>query len=110
MLLNPEGNEQLGYPDPEGNQAVEAGVAAGADGNQPVAVVDARFTMMHMKAVSRSAGPALVTVALQNFAAEAREILPGMGRRPVTGAAEAGGPGEIPPAGAEQVALESGGQ
>lgn len=64
MLLDPEGDEQLRYPDPERSQAMEAGVAAGTDGNQPSAVVDARLTMMHMETVGGTTGPALAAVAL----------------------------------------------
>jgi hypothetical protein len=69
---------------------VEAGVAAGADGDQPGAVVDARLTMMHMEAVGGTA--------------EAGEVLPGVGGGTVTGAAEAGDGGEVL-AGAEQGSL-----
>ena len=101
MLLDPEGDEQLRYPDPEGGQAVEAGVAAGANRNQPVAVVDARFTVMHMKAVSRPAGPALVAVALQNLPAEAGKASAGVSGGTVAGAAEAGDGREVLAAGAE---------
>ena len=105
MLLDPEDDQQLRYPDPEGGQAVEAGVAAGADGNQPVAVVDARLTVMHMEPAGRPAGPALVAIAVQNLVAEAGEALAGMGGGAIAGAAEAGGPGEVPAAGAEEGAL-----
>ena len=110
MLLDPEDDEQLRYPDPEGSQAVEAGVAAGADGNQPVAVVDARLTVMHMEAVGGAAGPALAAVPVQNLLAESGEALAGIGRGAVAGAAEAGDPGKVPAAGAEEGALESSGQ
>jgi len=51
-------NEQFRYPDPEDGQAVEAGMAAGADGDQALAVVEARLPMMHMEAGSRPAGAA----------------------------------------------------
>ncbi|HJT70770.1 MAG TPA: hypothetical protein VJ731_11255 [Terriglobales bacterium] len=64
MLLAPQGDEQLGYPDPEGSQAVEAGVAGGADGDQPVTVIDAGLTVMHMEPVGRAAGAAMVAVTL----------------------------------------------
>jgi hypothetical protein len=64
VLFAPERDEQFGYPDPEGGEAMEPRVATGADGNQPVAVVESRLTMMHMEAAGRPAGPTLVTVAL----------------------------------------------
>ncbi len=84
---------------------MEAGVAACADCNQPVAVVDARLTMMDMEPVGRPTGAALVAIALQNFPTQAGEVLPRVGGGPIAGAAEAGGPGEIPAAVAEQGAL-----
>lgn len=64
MLLDPEDNQRFRYPDPESSQAVEAAVATGADGNQPLRVVDARLTVMHMESVGRATGPAVVTVAV----------------------------------------------
>ena len=85
---------------------MEAGVAAGADGNQQFAVVDAGLTVMHMEPVGRSAGPAPAAVAVQNLVTEAGEAVAGVGGSAVAGAAEAGGPGEIPAAGAEQGALD----
>ena len=101
MLLDPEGDEELRDPDPEGRQAVEPGVAAGADGDEPLAVVDAGLTMMHMEPIARPAGAALVAVALQNLPAESGEVLPGMGGRAVAGAAEAADGGEVLAAGTE---------
>ena len=58
MLLDPQGDQQFRYPDPERGQAMEAGMAAGADRNQQLAVVDARFPMMDMEPVRRAAGAA----------------------------------------------------
>jgi hypothetical protein len=101
VLFAPEDNEEIWYPDPDGSQPVEAGVAAGTYGNQPVAVVDAGLTVMHMEPVGRAAGPALMVVALQNLPAEAGEVFTGMGSGPVAGAAEASDGGEVLAAGTE---------
>src|SRR5437762_14389378 len=89
---------------------MEPGVAAGANGNQQLAVVDARLTMMHMEGGGRAACPAQVAVAVQDLPAEAGEVLPGMGGGPVAGAAEAGGPRQILAARTEERRLERAGQ
>jgi hypothetical protein len=64
VLLDPEGDEQLRYPDPDDSKTVEAGVTGGADGDQPVALIDARLPMMHMEVFGGTAGAALVAVTL----------------------------------------------
>jgi hypothetical protein len=106
VLLSPQGDERLRNPDPQGGQAVEAGVAGGADGNQKIALVDAGLTMMHVEAMPCPAGLAGAAVALENVVAEAGETLAGMGSGMVAGAAEAGDKREIPAAGAEQGPLK----
>jgi hypothetical protein len=80
-------------------------MATGANGNQQIAIIDARCPMMHVEAGGRCASAATATVAVQDLPAEAREALSRMCGSPVTGAAEAGNGGEVPPAGAEQGSL-----
>src|SRR2546423_12063426 len=89
---------------------MEPGVAAGADSNQQLAVVDARLTMMHMEAGGRAACPAQVAVAVQDLFAKAGETLPRVNGGRVTTAAEAGGPRQIPAARTEERRLERAGQ
>ena len=85
-------------------------MAGGADRNQQLAVVDARPPVMYMEAFARSAAPAEATIPSQNLLAEAGEAVAGTGGGAVAGAAEAGDPGEIAAAGAEEGALEEEGQ
>jgi hypothetical protein len=65
MLLNPENDKQFRNPDSEDSQTVKAGVTAGADRDQPIGMIDARFPVMHMELFGGSAGPALTTIAFQ---------------------------------------------
>jgi hypothetical protein len=66
MLLNPQNDKQIWDPDPQDSQAVEASVAAGADRNQPVGMIDAGLTVVHMEPRFASAGSALAVIPLQN--------------------------------------------
>ena len=85
-------------------------MAARADGDQPVALVEARLTMMHMEPIGGAASAAVAAVAVQDLVTKTREACPGVGVGAVAGAAEAGSPGQIPAAGAEQGALDGSGQ
>jgi hypothetical protein len=96
VLFDPEGDEQIGKPGTQRGQAMQPGVATGADGNEQLAIVPARLTMMHMQPIGRAAGPAKAAVALQNLLPQAAETLPGVGSRAVAGAAEAGDERKIP--------------
>jgi hypothetical protein len=62
MLLDPERHQQLRQPEAQRGQAMQAGVAAGADGDEQVALMDARFAVMHMQPVARAAGPATLAI------------------------------------------------
>ena len=105
MLLDPELNQQFGEVEAEGGQAVEAGVTAGADGDQPIEVVDAGLAVMHMQPVGRAAGPAQTAVPVEDFIPEPGEAVAGAGKSLVAAAAEAGSPGEVAAARAEEGAL-----
>lgn len=77
-------------------------MTAGADGNQPVAIIEARLTMMHMKSVDRAARAALTAVAVQNLIPQTGEAMAGVGGGPIAGVAEVCDSREVPAARAEE--------
>ena len=48
MLLFPKLQQWLGYPEPDGSQAMQPGVAGGTDRDEQLAIIDAGFTVMHV--------------------------------------------------------------
>lgn len=75
MLFDPQHNKKFRDPDPQGSQAMKAGVTAGADRNQPIRMVDARLPVVDMQPLDRAAGPALTAVAIQYPVAKAAEVM-----------------------------------
>jgi hypothetical protein len=51
MLFGPEDHNQFGDPDVEGREAMETGVAGGADGDQEIRIAVARMAVMNMEAI-----------------------------------------------------------
>jgi hypothetical protein len=67
MLFGPEDGRQFGDPQVDGSQAVEAGVAGGADSDQQIRIADAGIPVMNMEhRIPCPTAPALIPVALQN--------------------------------------------
>jgi hypothetical protein len=94
MLFGPERDERRRQVAAHGGKPVDAGVAGGAEGDQPFSRVMARVAVMDMDppgiGMRGSAGLALATIPEQDgfaLAAEAGPRAPGLG---IAGPAEAG--------------------
>jgi hypothetical protein len=64
MLLFPEGHERRLDPMAQRAEAVDAGMAGGAQGDQPAAVMDAFLTVMDRQLIGRPTTAAAAAVAL----------------------------------------------
>ena len=83
----------------------DAGVLLGADGDQQLALIDARLAVMDVERMGYSATLASASIAVQDLVAEAGEVMPGMRRGAEAGAAEAGDERKVPATGAEEGGL-----
>jgi hypothetical protein len=108
VLFGPQLDQRLGYPDPQGAQAVEAGMAGGADGDEQFAPVDARAAVVDVEPVAGPAAPTGPAITLQNLVAQAAEAVAGVGGGAIAGTTQAGEEGQIAAAGAEEGALGGG--
>ena len=88
MLFFPEGNERRLNPMAQRAEPVDAGMAGGAQGDQPAAVMDAFLTMMNREFIGRPTAAAAAAVALQNLVAAPGEAAAGMPILPVAAGAQ----------------------
>ena len=107
MLLGPQRPQGFGDPAPHGREAMHAGVAGGADGDEALEVVAAGLAVVDGQPFPAPAGLALAAVAVERRLALAREAPAGMRAARVAAAAEAGDGRQVA-AGAEERALAHG--
>ena len=112
MLLGPQLNQRLRQPAAVGEEAMDAGVAGGAEGDELVGGMDPGSPVVHMdpprfKEASLPAGAAAAFVACEDGFAVAGEVGAGVSAGAVAAGAEAGHGGSSLPALAEQLALDS---
>ncbi len=106
MLLAPQLDQAFGEPAAEGGQAMDAGVAGGAQRHQPVGIMDPGAPVMDMEEAGRPC-PATAAGAVARKHRFAVAVEAGAGARPgpVAGAAQTGDGGSALPAGAKQGSL-----
>jgi hypothetical protein len=102
VLFLPKGNEGFRQKSPQSVQAVDAGVAAGAEGNQQVQFADSGCPVVDAQSLPRPAAAAPETVPQKHGVAVAGEVKAGAGLCPVAGGAETGDGGGTGAAGAEE--------
>ena len=64
MLLGPQVEKQARDPEADGFKMVQPGMAAGADGNKQIAVVDAGLTVMDVEPLPCPAGQAEMAITI----------------------------------------------
>lgn len=106
MELGPQGDERLGDPDAQEQEAMHPRVTGGAQRDQELGLVHSRFAVMDVQPLPCPAGMAGVAVAGEDFLAQAGAVTAGIGGGVIAGAAEAGDEDRIPAARAEQGAEE----
>jgi hypothetical protein len=102
VLFLPEGNEGFRQKSPQSVQAVDAGVATGAEGNQQVQFADSGCPVMDAERLPCPAAAAPEIVAEKDGIAVAGKVKAGAGLCPVAAGAEAGDGGNSGAAGAEK--------
>ena len=103
MLLSPEDGEPFRDPRMDRSQAMQPGVAAGADGNQEPRLAHARLAMMDVE-FSAPCPTALapVSVALKHAFPVSGEVIPRVPAHPVALRAETADRRDPLPAGAKE--------
>jgi len=110
MLFGPEESQRLWDPPVDGSKTVEAGVAAGADGDEQIRITVSRLPMVNMQdaGVPCPATPALKSVPNQDSFPVPAEVIPRVPAHPITLRTQAGYGWDSFAAGAEQRSLAEG--
>lgn len=90
MLLGPKDGEQFGDPDMDRSEAVETGVAAGADRDEQIGIAVAGMPVMNMKEAGLPAAGAPIAITGQHDFAVPAEVIPRVSAGPITAGAETG--------------------
>jgi hypothetical protein len=111
MLLGPEDGEQVGDPDMDGSQAVEAGVAGRADRDQEPWLAHAGPAMVDMKDTGVACPTALapILVPIEDRFPVSAEVIPRVPAHAITLRAEAGDRRDAFTAGAKERLLPGAG-
>jgi hypothetical protein len=102
MLFGPEGGKQFRDPDLDGSQAVQPGVAGGADGDEEPRLAHARLPVMNVKEAGLPTAPALESVPDQDLFPVSAKVIPRMPAHPVALRTQAGDGGDSLAAGAKE--------
>ena len=105
MLFLPERNERRFEPMPQRAQSVDAGMAGGAHGDQPAAVMDSGMTVVHREFTGRPTAAATAMITIQDFLAVAGEAAARVGLPPIARTTQPGTKEPEAPAGAEKPGL-----
>ena len=105
MLLFPEGNERRLDPMAQRAEAVDAGMASGAQSNQKARLMDPGSAVVHRQRPFRPTAAAAAAVALQNLGAAPGKAAAGMVFLPVAAGAESATEEACLPARAEKPGL-----
>jgi hypothetical protein len=105
MLLFPEGNERRLDPMAQRAEAVDAGMAGGAQSNQEARLMDPGSAVMDRQFMGRPTAAAAAAVALQNLGAAPGEAAAGMPILPVAAGAQSAAKQPEAAAGAEKPGL-----